>query len=101
MALLKYRIGNIMRIQSKLNANVGITLEGKRVVFPAMGVLELDDKAFAAFVPFIAKRVKLGKFVWQMKPALSEEAQAKADAKALEEAKALVSKSSKSVSKGA
>lgn len=79
-----------MRIQSNVNSNVGATIKGNRVLFPAESILELDDDKYKAFVAFIQIRVDAGKFKWLKKPELSEVAKAEVKAKALAEAKALV-----------
>lgn len=79
-----------MKVKNTLKNNVGITAKGKRVLFPAEGILELDDKVYADHIESIKLHVEKGNFVFLKKPALSKEEQAKLEAKELAEAEALV-----------
>ena len=84
-----------MRIKSNLPNNMSHSIAGKRITFPARAVLELDDKQYEGHVPFIEAHVKSGNLEFLKKPAVSVEVQAKIDAKALADAKALIAAADK------
>lgn len=65
-----------MRIKSNSSSNIGTSIKGKRVLFPAQGILELPDELYGDFVEFINRHKSLE---FLKKPVLSEEAQAIAD----------------------
>lgn len=81
-----------MRIKSNATCNIAHTVKGHRVLFPAQGILELDDEKFEGFVPFINAHVKSGNFGWLKKPAESAEKQAAREAAELEAARKLIAK---------
>ena len=84
-----------MKIKNTLKNNVGITAKGKRVLFPAEGILELDDKVYTDHIDSIKLHVAKGNFIFLKKPALSKEEQAKLEAEELAKAEALVAAAAK------
>lgn len=81
-----------MKIKSNLNANYGINNVGTtgRVLIPAGGVLELDDKIYKQLEKVLAKAVKSGALEIIEKPALSKAEKAAEKKAAIEAAKALI-----------
>ncbi len=85
-----------MKIKSLLTCNASLNVGGQRVTLIASpAILELDDKAHKAFIPRLKKLVAEGGAEWIKKPVLNEADQAKANAKALADAKALVAAADK------
>jgi len=69
-----------MKIISKSKCNIGVYLNGKRIVVPAApSVLELDDKQYEGFDKAIAPFIAKGKMKFLKKPVVSPEQQAKDD----------------------
>lgn len=84
-----------MRIKSNASCNIGHTASGLRVLFPAQGVIELDDNKFKAHVEFIKTHVASGNLVWLKKPAESAEEKAAREAAELKAAQETVAKAAK------
>lgn len=84
-----------MKIKSLLECNVSFKVAEARITLPAKSILELDDKAYAAFIPRLTKLVEEEGAKWVKKPTVSKEDQAKLDAEALAAAKKLVADSEK------
>ena len=69
-----------MKIVSKSKCNIGVYLNGKRIIVPAApSVLELDDNHYEGFDKAIAPFIAKGKMKFLKKPVVSPEQQAKDD----------------------
>jgi hypothetical protein len=82
-----------MKITSLLNCNVSLIVKDQRITLPAKpSILELDDTAFANFIPRLEKLVEEEGAKWLKKPVLSAEKQEAVDAAELKAAQELVAK---------